>query len=81
MVPKEASKKAEEQPEGDIISDTIVAGVVHKLKSRAAIAEKMEEELSYTDNGTDNHLRDIAEAGLHKVVARPRLVSYTDMIV
>jgi hypothetical protein len=81
MAPKEASKKAEEQPEGDIISDTIVAGVVHKLKSWAAIAEKMEDELSYTDNGTDNHLRDIAEAGLHKVAARPRLVSYTDMIV
>jgi hypothetical protein len=81
MAPKEASKKAKEQSKGDIISDTIVAGVVHKLKSWAAIAEKMEDELSYTDNGTDNHLRDIAEAGLHKVAARPRLVSYTDMIV
>jgi hypothetical protein len=61
MAPKKASKKTEEQPEGDIISDTTAAGVVHNVKSWAAIAEKMEDELSYTDNGTDNHLRDIAE--------------------
>ena len=81
MAPKKASKKTEEQPEGDIISDTTAAGVVHNVKSWAAIAEKMEDELSYPDNGTDNHLRDIAETGLHKVAARPRLVSYTDMIV
>jgi hypothetical protein len=81
MAPKKASKKTEEQPEGDIISDTTVAGVVHNLKSWAAIAEKMENELSYSDNGTNNHLRDIAETGLHKVAARPRLFSYTDMII
>jgi hypothetical protein len=56
MAPKKASKKTEEQSEGDIISDTTVAGVVHNLKSWAAIAEKMENELSYSDNGTDNHL-------------------------
>jgi hypothetical protein len=81
MVPKKASKKVEEQPEGDIVSDTSVAGVVHKVNSWAAIAEKMEDELSYSDNGTENHLRGIVETGLHKVAARPRLVSYTDMIV
>jgi hypothetical protein len=80
MAPKKASKKTEEQPEGDIISDTTAAGVVHSVKSWAAIAEKMEDELKYADNGTDNHLRDIAETGLHKVAARPRLVSYTDMV-
>jgi hypothetical protein len=80
MVPKKASKKTEEQPEGDIISDTTAAGVVHNLKSWAAIAEKMEDELSYSHDGGENHLRDIAETGLHKVVARSRLVSYTDMV-
>jgi hypothetical protein len=40
----------------------------------------MENELKYMDNGADNHLQDITETELHKVVARPRLVSYTDMI-
>jgi hypothetical protein len=81
MVPKKASKKGEEQPEGDIISDTTAAGVIHNVKSWATIAEKMEVELSYSDNGEENHLRDIADTGLHKVVARPRLVSYTDMVI
>jgi hypothetical protein len=80
MAPKKASKKTEEQPEGDIISDTTASGVVHSVKSWAAVAEKMEDELKYVDNGADNHLRDIAETELHKVAARPRLVSYTDMI-
>ena len=56
MAPKKASKKSEEQPEGDIISDTTVAGVIHNVKSWATIAEKMEEELSYSDNGEENHL-------------------------
>jgi hypothetical protein len=42
MAPKKASKKTEEQPEGDIISDTTAAGVIHNVKSWAAIAEKME---------------------------------------
>ena len=56
MAPKKDSKKIEEQPEGDIVSDTSVAGVVHNLKSWATIAEEMENELSYSDNGTDNHL-------------------------
>jgi hypothetical protein len=80
MAPKKASKKTEEQPEGDIISDTTATGVIHNVKSWAAIAEKMEDELSYSDNGGENHLRDIAETALHKVVARLRLVSYTDMV-
>jgi hypothetical protein len=73
MAPKKASKKGEEQPEGDIISDTTAAGVIHNVKSWATIAGKMEEELSYSDNDEENHLQDIADTGLHKVVARPRL--------
>jgi hypothetical protein len=80
MAPKKDSKKTEEQLEGDIISDTTSVRVVHSVKSWAAIAEKMEDELSYADNGTDNHLRDIAETRLHKVTTRLRLVSYTDMV-
>jgi hypothetical protein len=80
MAPKKASKKTEEQPENDIISNTTAAGIIHNVKSWAAIAEKMEDELSYSNNGTDNHLRDIAETGLHKVAACPRLLSYTDMV-
>jgi hypothetical protein len=42
--------------------------------------EKLEDELKYAATDSENHLRDIAESELHKVVARPRLVSYTDMI-
>ena len=56
MEPKKASKKTEEQPEGDIISDTTAAGVVHNIKSWATIADKMEGELSYSDDDEENHL-------------------------
>jgi hypothetical protein len=81
MAPKKASKKGEEQPESDIISDTTAAGVIHNIKSWAKIADKMEEELSYSDDEDENYLRNIASTGLHKVAARPKLVSYTDMII
>jgi hypothetical protein len=81
MAPKKASKKTEELPENDSISDTTAAGVIHNVKSWATIANKMEEELSYSDDDEENHLRDIAVTGLHKVVARPRLFSYTDMVI
>jgi hypothetical protein len=81
MAPKKASKKGEEQPESDIISDTTAAGIIHNIKSWAKIADKMEEELSYSDDEDENYLRNIASTGLHKVVARPKLVSYTDMII
>jgi hypothetical protein len=79
MAPKKASKKNEEQPEGDIISDTTASGV-HSVKSWNGISEKLEDELKYPATDSENHLRDIAETELHKVAARPRLVSYTDMI-
>jgi hypothetical protein len=81
MAPKKASKKGEEQPESDIISDTTAAGIIHNIKSWAKIADKMEEELSYSDDEDENYLRNIASTGLHKVAARPKLVSYTDMII
>jgi hypothetical protein len=41
MAPKKSSKKGEEQPESDIISDTTAAGVVHNIKSWTTIADKM----------------------------------------
>jgi hypothetical protein len=81
MAPKKASKKTEEPPENDSISDTTAAGVIHNIKSWATIANKMEEELKYSDDDEENHLRDIAVTGLHKVAARPRLFSYTDMVI
>jgi hypothetical protein len=79
MAPKKAPKKNEDQPEGDIISDTTTSGV-HSVKTWTGISKKLEEELKYVDFDLENHLRDIAESKLHKVVARPRLVTYTDMI-
>jgi hypothetical protein len=81
MAPKKASKKTEELPENDTISDTTAAGVIHNIKSWDAVAKKMEGELSFSDDEEENHLRDIASTGLHKVVARPRLFSYTDMVI
>ena len=56
MAPKKAPKKGEEQPEGDIISDTTAAGVIHNIKSWATIADKMEGELSYSDDDGENYL-------------------------
>jgi hypothetical protein len=79
MAPKKAPKKNEDQPEGDIISDITASGV-HSVKSWTGISEKLEDELKYADPDSENHLRDIAESELHKVVARPRLVTYTNMI-
>jgi hypothetical protein len=38
-----------------------------------------EDELKYADPDSENHLRDVAESELHKVVAHPRLVAYTEM--
>jgi hypothetical protein len=48
----------------------------HGLK----LPELLEDELKYADPDSENHLRDIAESELHKVVARPRLVAYTEMV-
>jgi hypothetical protein len=81
MAPKKNSKKGEEQPESDIISDTTVAGVIHNIKSWATIADKLEGELSYSDEDGENYLQNIASTSLHKAVACPRLVSYTDMVI
>jgi hypothetical protein len=81
MAPKKTSKKGEEQPESDVISDTTAAGVIHNIKSWVTIADKLEGELSYSDEDGENYLRNIASTGLHKAAARPRLVSYTDMVI
>jgi protoheme ferro-lyase len=79
MAPKKAPKKNEDKPEGDIISDT-TASEVDSIKSWTGIFKKLEDELKYVDPNSENHLQDIVESELHKVVARPRLVTYTDMI-
>jgi hypothetical protein len=79
MAPKKAPKKNEEQPKGDIISDTTTSEV-HSVKLWTGISEKLEDELKYADPDSENHLRDIVESELHKVAACPRLVTYTDMI-
>jgi hypothetical protein len=79
MAPKKAPKKNEDQPEGDIISDT-TAFRVHSVKSWTRIFEKLEDELKYAYPDSENHLRDIVESELHKVVACLILVTYTDMI-
>jgi hypothetical protein len=55
MAPKKASKKNEEQPEGDIISDTTASGV-HYVKSWNGISEILEDELKYAATDSDNHL-------------------------
>ena len=56
MAPKKAPKKGEEQSESDIISDTTAAGIIHNIKPWAKIADKMEEELSYSDDEDENYL-------------------------
>jgi hypothetical protein len=55
MAPKKASKKNEDQPEGDIISDTTPSGV-HSVKSWNGIYEKLEDELNYAATDSENHL-------------------------
>ena len=79
MAPKKAPKKNKDTQEGDIISDT-TPHAIHSIKSWDQISKLLEDELKYAASDSENHLRDIVESELHKVVARPRLVSYTDMI-
>jgi hypothetical protein len=79
MAPKKAPKKNEDTQEGDIISDT-TPHAIHSIKSWTGISELLEDEVKYADPDFENHLWDIAESELHKVDARPRLVTYTDMI-
>jgi hypothetical protein len=57
MAPKKASKRIDELPEKDTISDTNAAGVIHKIKSWDAVAKKMKGELSFSDDEDENHLR------------------------
>jgi hypothetical protein len=79
MAPKKALKKNEDTQEGDIISDT-TPHAIHSIKSWAQISELLEDELKNADPNSKNHLRDIAESELHKVVVHPRLVAYTEMV-
>ena len=79
MAPKKAPKKNEDTQEGDIISDT-TPHAINSIKSWTRIFELLEYKLKNVDPDSENHLWDIVESKLHKVVARPRLVAYTDMI-
>jgi hypothetical protein len=79
MAPKKAPKKNEDTQEGDIIYDT-TTHAIDSIKSWNQISELLEYELGNVDPESENHCRDIAESELHKVVAHPRLVTYTNMI-
>jgi hypothetical protein len=79
MAPKKAPKKNKDTQEGDIISDT-TPHAIHSIKSWDQISKLLEDELKNVDPDSKNHIRDIAEYELHKVVAHPRLVAYTDMV-
>ena len=79
MAPKKALKKNEDTQEGDIISNTN-PHAINSIKSWAQIFELLEYELKNADPDSENHIWGIVESALHKVVARPRLVAYTDMI-
>jgi hypothetical protein len=79
MAPKKAPKKSEDTQEGDIISDT-TPHAIDSIKSWTQISEFLECELKNAHPDSENHYRDIAESELHKIVARPRLVAYNDMI-
>ena len=79
MATKKAPKKNEYAQEGDIISDT-TPHAIDSIKSWTQISELLEYELENAHLVSENHCRDIAESELHKIVARPRLVAYTNMI-
>jgi hypothetical protein len=79
MAPRKAPKKNEDAQEGDIISDT-TPHAIDSIKSWTQISDLLEYEFENAHPDSENHFRDIAESELHKIVARPRLVAYTDMI-
>jgi hypothetical protein len=84
MAPKKGPKKSEDiaeisSPEGDVISDT-KSHAIESIKSWRQIYENMEYEIKNSPNDSENHLQDIEESELHKIVARPRLMAYNDMI-
>jgi hypothetical protein len=79
MAPKKASKKNDEPQEGNIISDA-TPHTIHSIKAWAQVSELLEDELKYTDPDSKNYLWDVVEFELHKVVAHPRLVAYTEMV-
>jgi hypothetical protein len=79
MAPKKAPKKNEDAQEGDIISDT-TPHVIDSIKYWTQISEFLEYELKNAHPDSENRCRDIAELELHKIVARPWLMAYNDMI-
>jgi hypothetical protein len=74
-------------PNSDLFSDTTI-DLKGSIKSRAQVYEILEEEKStiFYDGSEEenvlniNNLKEIANLELHKVVARPKLSPYTDMI-
>ena len=79
MAPKKAPKKSEDTQEGDIISDT-TPHAIDSIKSWTQISEFLEYELKNAHPDSENHCWDIAKSELHKIVVRPRLMEYNDMI-
>lgn len=74
-------------PNTDVLSDTSPRAI-DTVKSWTQVFDILEHELincpnDSSDEVTETHetkLRDIAQSGLHKVAARPRLMPYNDMI-
>jgi hypothetical protein len=79
IAPRKALKKNENTQEGDIISDT-TPHAIDSIKSWTQISDLMEYEFENAHPDSKNHFWDIAESELHKIVARLRLMAYTDMI-
>jgi hypothetical protein len=89
MAPRKTQKKSDDagessNPNSDVISDT-TPHVVDSVRSWMQIFEILEHEVrncpdDFGNERTENKLRDIAEAELHKIATRPKLMPYNDMI-
>jgi hypothetical protein len=86
QAPWHPEKKSEEaggssNPDENVVSDT-TPHVMDAIKSWRQIFENLEYQIrNCPDNiGNENKLRDIAKSELHKIVTRPRLMPYNDMV-
>jgi len=92
MEPKKTQKKSDDigessNPNSDVLSDT-TPHAVDSVRSWIQIFEVLEHEVrncsgdfgNESTDKTENKLRDIAEAELHKIATRSKLMPYNDMI-
>jgi hypothetical protein len=89
MAPRKMAKAAREStnPNTDVLSDTSPRAI-DTVKSWTQVFDILQHELiNYLEDSgnkvSETHatkLRDIAQSELHKIVARPRLMLYNDMI-